>query len=131
MATYDLSWPAQVTDQVKDLIVTSFVLTETSSHGNIRLVFALSRSPHVKDLVINSFGPTVTFLHVNMGILMVRPRNRLKLLARFISPSLIDFQSPSHTPSATPSTGLRPVLRASLLKGPRSHTSSNRLLVSD
>jgi hypothetical protein len=42
---------------------------------------------------------------VNMWILVVRPRNRLMLPARFISPLLIDFQSPSHTSSTTPFTG--------------------------
>jgi hypothetical protein len=115
MATYNMSWPAQGTDQdqVKDLIVTSFGPTETSSHGNIRLVLVRPRnwSPHVKDIVINSFGPTVMFLQVHNWILMVRPRNRLKLPARFISSLLIDFQSSSHTSSTTPSTSSRLVLR--------------------
>jgi hypothetical protein len=64
----------------------------------------------VKDLVVYSFRPTMKFSHSNMWILMVRPRNRLKLPARFISPLLIDFQSPSHTSSTTPFTGSRLVL---------------------
>jgi hypothetical protein len=128
--------------QVKDCVITSFGLTETSSHGNVRLILARLRnrsrssegprhhffgpteisshgnirlllarprnwSPHVKDLVINSFGPTVEFSHGNMWILMVRLRNRLNLPARFISPLLIDFQSPSHASSTTLFTGSR------------------------
>jgi hypothetical protein len=98
MATYDLSWPAQGTDQ-----------------------------DQVKDLVIYSFGPTITFLHGSVWILMVSRRNRLKLPARFISPLLVDVQSPSHTSSTTLITCSWLKLRASLLNKPRSHTSSNTL----
>jgi hypothetical protein len=46
MATSDLSWPTQETDQnqVKDCVVPSFGPTETSSHGNIWLVLAHPRN---------------------------------------------------------------------------------------
>jgi hypothetical protein len=50
-------------------------------------------------------GQLWRFHKVNMGILMVPARNRLKLRAKFISPLLIDFQSPSHSSSTTPFTG--------------------------
>jgi hypothetical protein len=62
MATYNLSWPAQGTDQdqVKDLIVTSFGPTATSSHGNIQLVLA-----RPKNSSKSSKGPRRHFLQAN------------------------------------------------------------------
>jgi hypothetical protein len=82
MATNDLSWPAQGID-----------------HPTWRTSSSIPS------------GQPWHFSQVNMWILMVRPRIRLKLPSRFISPLLIDFQTPSYTSSTTPFTGLRLVLR--------------------
>jgi hypothetical protein len=62
MATYNLSWPAPGTDQdqVKDLVVTSFGPTMTSSHGNIWLVLARPRN-----WSRSSEGPCHLFLRAN------------------------------------------------------------------
>jgi hypothetical protein len=97
MATYNMSWLDQETDQthMKDL---------------------------VKDLVVTSFGQT--YMQVYGWGLAPIPLVMLRLLVLDYYSMLLKG-SHSHTFSITPFTGSRLVLRASLLKGPCSHTSSN------
>jgi hypothetical protein len=90
-----------------------FAPTDTSSHGNIRLV--LSRSRNWSTL---HEGPRRHFLRDNRDVFAWQhvnshgpPKESTKLSARFISSLLIDLQSLTHTSSNTLFTSSQLVLR--------------------